>query len=239
MSVLEWDKVGERFFETGIDRGVLYPVNGAINGPGVPWNGLTNISEDTSGEVKSFYLDGVKYLDHHVPGSYSAKLEAFTYPDVLDELTGIAPYAPGIYLHDQTAKVFHLSYRTGVGNDLDQEIGYKLHIVYNVMAIPSSSGITTIGESVDLTKMSWDLSGTPPQMLGARPTAHISLHSRKIDLEFLGIVEALLYGTNEIPAVEGVPAGEGTEAVEAQEAIPGTEPMLPTLVDLLTLIEGV
>jgi hypothetical protein len=210
MSILEWDKIGERFFETGIDRGVLYTVDGAA----VPWNGLTNVAENTTSEVKEFWLDGVKYLDHHVPGSYSAKMEAFTYPDVLDELTGIALYAPGVYLHDQKAKIFHLSYRTRVGNDIDSELGYKIHVIYNVMALAAAPSMSTIGENVEPSKFSWDLSGTPPQMFGARPTAHIHLDSRELDPTLLEDLEILLYGSEE------------------------TDPNLPLMVDLLALIEG-
>lgn len=210
MTVLEWDKIGERYFENGIDRGVLYPVDGAA----VPWNGLTNVSENTTGEVKSFWMDGVKYLDHYVPGSYSAKLEAFTYPDELEALTGTARYAPGVYLHDQRAQTFHLSYRTRVGNDIDQNAGYKLHIVYNVMAVPSSSGMATLSDTVEPAKMSWDLTGTPPQMFGMRPTSHISLHSLSIDPALLESIENLLYG------------------------VANADPALPSMVDLLTLIEG-
>jgi hypothetical protein len=210
MTVLEWNRAGQRFFETGVDRGVLYLPDGTA----VPWNGLTNITENTTGEVKSFWMDGVKYLDHYVPGSYSAKLEAFTYPDELEDLTGTARYAPGVYLHDQRSRAFHLSYRTGVGNDIDQNAGYKLHIVYNVMAIPSSSGMATLSNTVEPAKMSWDLTGTPPQMFGMRPTSHISLHSLSIDPAVLETVEALLYGSA------------------------NTDPTLPSMVDLLTLIEG-
>lgn len=210
MTALEWDKVGERFFETGVDRGVLYTTNGAA----AAWNGLTNVQENTTGEVKSYFMDGIKYLDHHVPGSYSAKLEAFTYPDILDELTGVAAYVPGVYLHDQAARIFHLSYRTGVGNDVDQSLGHKIHIVYNVMALPSSSGLSTIGENVDPAKMSWDLTGTPPQMFGVRPTAHISLHTLTIDPDLLADLEGMLYGTA------------------------GIDPTLPGMVDLLARIEG-
>lgn len=210
MTALEWDKIGERFFETGIDRGVLFTVDGLA----FPWNGLTGITENTTSEVKEYWMDGVKYLDHHVPGSYSAKLEAFTYPDVLDELTGTSLYAPGVYLHDQKARIFHLAYRTGVGNDLAQDLGYKLHIIYNVMAQVSASSINTLSDSVEPVKFSWDLSGTPPQMFGARPTAHISLHSLGISPTLLANIEGLLYGTAE------------------------AEPALPSMVDLLTLIEG-
>lgn len=211
MTALEWDRTGERFFETGIDRGVLYTVGGVA----VPWNGLTNVTENSTGEVKAFYMDGVKYLDHHAPGAYSAKLEAFTYPEELEELTGTARYAPGVYLHDQKARVFHLSYRTKIGNELNSELGYKIHVIYNVMALPSGAAMATIGENVEPAKMSWDLSGTPPQMFGVRPTAHISLHSLGIDPALLVTLEDLLYGTAE------------------------ANPALPSMVDLLTLIEGV
>jgi hypothetical protein len=210
MTALEWDKVGERFFETGVDRGVLYPRDGVA----VPWNGLTNITEDPSREVKSYYLDGIKYLDHYVPGSYSAKLDAFTYPDELEELTGTMVYAPGVFLHDQRAKVFHLSYRTGVGNDIDPNLGYKIHILYNVMAVPAGAGLASLNDRVAPAAFSWALTGTPPQMFGVRPTSHVSLHSRLIDPGLLETIEGLLYGTED------------------------ADPALPGMVDLLTLIEG-
>lgn len=210
MAVLEWDRVGERFFETGIDRGVLFTTEAEA----FVWNGLTEVSEETNTEIKSYWLDGVKYLDHHVPGSYSAKLSAFTYPDVLDELTGVARFAPGVFLHDQKARIFHLSYRTGVGNDVDPNLGYKLHIVYNVMAVPSGVAHGTIGENVEPSAFSWSLTGTPPQMFGARPTAHISLHSRTIDDDLLEQIEGMLYGTEE------------------------ADPVLPSMVDLLALLES-
>lgn len=210
MTTLEWDRTGERFFEVGVERGVLFTTDGVA----VPWNGLTQITENTEREVKSYWMDGVKYLDHHVPGSYSAKLEAFTYPDVLDELTGTKRYAPGVYLHDQSAKVFHLSYRTGIGNDLDPELGYKLHVVYNVMAAPSGTGLATVSDTTDPATFSWDLTGTPSQMFGARPTCHISMQSPFVDPELLQSIEALLYGTAD------------------------ADPALPAMVDLLTMIEG-
>jgi hypothetical protein len=210
MTVLEWDRTGERVFEAGVNRGVLF----TIDGDAFPWNGLINVTEETTREVKSYWMDGMKYLDHHVPGSYSAKLDAYTYPDILDELTGVWRFAPGVFLHDQRAKVFHLSYRTGVGNDIDQNLGYKLHLIYNVMAVPSGVGFSTVGENVAPSTFSWNLSGTPQQMFGARPTSHISLNSLFISPELLETIEALLYGS-----------------VDA-------DPALPSMVDLLTLIEG-
>lgn len=209
MTVLEWDKVGERFYETGLDRGVLFTRDGLA----YAWNGLTNVSENSESEVKSYWMDGVKYLDRHIPGSYSAKLEAFTYPDVLDDLTGTANYVPGVYLHDQRAQIFHLSYRTGVGNDLSQELGYKLHIIYNVMAVPSGAAFDTIGENVDPGKFSWDLTGTPPAIFGARPTSHIHLDSRYIDPDLLAEIETTLYGTEE------------------------SNPALPPIADLLNFVD--
>lgn len=210
MTALEWDKIGERFFETGVDRGVLY----TVDGDAFPWNGLTSVTENTEREVKPYYMDGVKYLDHHVPGAYAAQLEAFTYPEILDELTGVGRFSPGVWLHDQTAQVFHLSYRTRVGNDLDSELGYRIHIVYNVMAIPSGTAMTTLGENVDPAAFSWSLTATPSQMFGARPTSHISIRSQTMAPALLSSIEAVLYGTADEDAT------------------------LPTLVDLLTLVEG-
>lgn len=208
MTVLEWDKIGERFFETGIDRGVLFTTGGAA----VAWNGLTQISENPERSVKDYYMDGVKYLEQHLPGTYSAKLEAFTYPDIVDELTGSARYAPGVFLHDQHARAFHLSYRTGVGNDVDPTLGYKVHVVYNVIAVPSAVGLNTRDDSVEPVKFSWDLSSIQQVAVAARPTSHISLHSRLMNPSVLAGVEARLYGTN------------------------ATNPSLPSMADLLTLI---
>lgn len=209
MTVLEWDKVGERFYETGLDRGVLF----TSDGDAYAWNGLTNVSENTQLEVKSYWMDGVKYLDHDTPGAYSAKLEAFTYPDILDELTGTMSYTPGVYLHNQNARIFHLSYRTGIGNDVSQELGYKLHIIYNVMAVPSGASFSTLAEAVEPGTFSWDLMSTPPAMFGARPTSHIHLDSRYVSPTLLQNIEAMLYGTEDADSA------------------------LPTMVDLLTFID--
>src|SRR4051812_21172071 len=209
MTVLEWDKIGDRRYETGVDRGVLFTQDGIA----VPWNGLTSVTETVSREVKSYYIDGIKYLDHHIPGSYSAKLQAFTYPDELETLLGMAEYAPGVFLHDQRTKLFHLSYRTLIGNDIEgTEHGYKIHIVYNILAVPSDKAMDSISDSVSLDPFEWELSGTPSLMFGVRPTAHISLDSRKIDSTLLDTLEGLIYGTAEL------------------------DPSLPSLVDLLALV---
>jgi hypothetical protein len=217
MTVLEWDKAGDRTYQTGVDRGVLFPPGGAA---AVPWNGLTSVTETVGRDVKSYYVDGVKYLDHHIPGSYAAKLSAFTYPDELEALLGTAEYSPGIFLHDQRAKLFNLSYRTLIGNDIDgTDHGYRLHIVYNVLAIPSDKTMDSISNSISADPFEFDLSGTPNVMFGVRPTSHISIDSRKVDSEILATVEGLLYGT---PHVD--------------DDHPGTDPALPSFITLIGLM---
>lgn len=209
MTAIAWDEVGARRWQTGIDHGVLYLPDASA----VPWNGLTNLTEDLTREVKSYYLDGVKYLDHHVPGSYKATLSAFTYPDEFDELLGNKEYAPGVFLHDQNTQLFSLSYRTLVGDDLSSEPSeYKIHIVYNVQASAAAAGFSSMSDNVTPGAFSWELTGTPAQMFGIRPTSHISFDSRRMNPGDLAEIEDLLYGTVE------------------------TEPLLPELVDLLELV---
>lgn len=210
MTALTWDKIGERRYETGVDHGVLY----LPTGDGIPWNGLVSISETKTREVKSYYLDGIKYLDQQIPSAYSAKLGAYTYPDELEEILGNAPYVPGVVLHDQNPRRFDLSYRTLEGNDLDGiDGGYKIHIVWNVMAVPSDVTFDTIGkDSAAPGLFEWNLTGAPQQMYGIRPTSHMSVHSRSVDPAVLAEVEAALYGTEE------------------------ADPHLPSLVSLLSMV---
>lgn len=223
MTALEWDKIGDRRYETGVDRGVLFPKDGAA----VAWNGLVSVTESVSRDVKSYYLDGVKYLDRHVPGSYSAKLSAFTYPDELEELLGMREYVPGVFLHDQRAKLFNLSYRTLVGNDTNStEHGYKIHIIYNVLAVPNDNAMASLKDSTDLSPFEWTLSGTPNIMLGVRPTAHISLESERIDSAFLDSLEFLLYG------------GPSTGAGTLEDPIVTNDPKLPSFFELISMLDA-
>lgn len=210
MTALAWDQAGERRYETGVDHGVLYPPGEAA----VPWNGLISVSETVSREVKPYYIDGVKFLDHHVPGSYSAKLAAYTYPDEMDELVGTREFAPGIFMHDQRSpQLFNLSYRTRVANDIAGfDYGYKIHILYNLLAVLSDTTMSTIGESVEPQSFEWSIYGTPTPMTGVRPTSHISLDSRRIDSSMLATLEDLLYGSA------------------------SANPALPTVIDLLALV---
>lgn len=193
MAKLVWDKVGDRRFETGVDRGVLF----LLDGRAIPWNGLTLVGETVDSEVKTFYLDGIKYLDHHVSGSYTNRIQAFTYPDELDELTGTSPFVPGVFLHDQRSKLFHLSYRTLVGNDVQGiDYGYKIHLLYNLLAVSSDVEIETLKDTLEPKAFEWTLTGTPPRMFGGRPTNHISLDSRLLDPVRLQNFERLLYGSD-------------------------------------------
>lgn len=197
MTALVWDKSGEKIYQTGLDRGVLFLQNGTV----AVWNGLISVEETTPRETKAYYLDGVKYLEYDSPGDFSAKLTAFTYPDEFDEVNGIlqpAP-APGLHIHDQPLKSFNLSYRTKIGDDLiGTEAGYLLHIIFNVLANPDSHEYSTLSLSESApTEFSWTLSAKPVRGAGLwRPTAHISIDSREVSPGLLQFFEEMIYGTN-------------------------------------------
>lgn len=191
MTALLWDKIGERVFQTGVDRGVLYP----FEGPGVAWNGLTAVTESPNQEIKPFYMDGVKYLECAVPGDFAGELRAFTYPDEFDAVNGIV-FDDGFFFHNQPPAHFGLSWRTLLGDDVDGlDRGYKIHIVYNAMVNPSNIVYPTVGEQVAPMEFIWNLSAIPIHIAGHKPTAHITIDSTKIDPGQLVLIENALYGT--------------------------------------------
>lgn len=193
MTALMWDEVGARFYQTGVDHGVLYLQDGTA----VAWNGLTGVEEDSTSELKAYWLDGVKYLQNLIPGDFAGKLKAFTYPEEFDTVAGMSPLAPGFDLYDQPVQSFNLSYRTMIGNDLDPELGYKIHILYNVIASPDATGFKTLTDSgTDPVEFSWSLSGTPERLAGYRPTVHVSLDSTHTPPEVMQVMEEQLYGTD-------------------------------------------
>jgi hypothetical protein len=203
MTRLDWNTVGSRFYEAGVDRGVLY-VDGY---PGVPWNGLTSIEESPSGgDPKSFYIDGVKYLAIPSAEEYEGTITAFTYPDEFVQCDGGVEPRSGLFLTHQRRKPFGLSYRTMVGNDNTEAFGYKLHIIYNALTSPSDRSNGTLKDSTDPTDFSWKITCKPPAMPGYRPTSHIVMDSRTTDPSVLSTVEDILYGTDEdqsrIPTLE-------------------------------------
>ena len=206
MAALVWDKVGERLYQTGIDRGVLYLQDGKV----AVWNGLINVEESANSELKSFYLDGVKYLENLSPSDFLGKLTAFTYPDEFDLVNGLSYVAPGMTLYEQPPKSFNLSYRSRIGNDIEgTDFGYKIHILYNVVANPESHAFETITDSdVQPIQFSWNLTGTPPKIKKFRPTVHVSVDSRKTPPEILTLLESQLYGTEKsspsLPTIQEV-----------------------------------
>lgn len=191
MATLVWDQVGERVFETGISKAVLYTSDGAF-----PWNGLTAIEETANDEIEPVYFDGVKVNDMVTLGDYSAQLKAFTYPDRFHACQGIIEDISGFYVADQYRERFGLSYQTRVGDDTNPEAGYKLHLAYNLIAIPSDRGFETISDTVDPLEFEWAISGIPMPMDGYRPTAHLIFDSRQIDKNMMSDLEEILYGSD-------------------------------------------
>lgn len=192
MSRIEWNKAGERYFEAGVDQTVLYP----YVGPGVPWNGVTSVSESTSGgDLESLYFDGTKYLDIVSGENFQAELTAFSAPPEFASSDGQKALSPGLFVTQQPRKTFGLCYRTLIGNDLvGAEHGYKLHVVYNCTASPSGRNNVTIGSTVTPGTRSWTINTVPPPATTFKPTAHLVLDSTLIDPYAMEQVEALLYG---------------------------------------------
>lgn len=186
---ITWDNVGERRYETGIDHGVLYPFSGTP----VPWNGLVSVAESQSQSVTPQYIDGIKFHEEHRSGDYRVKVKAITYPDVLDRLTGLSERVSGVLLGEQQASTFHLSYRTLVGDDVNGVSHYKLHIVYNCLAIPSDHSYDTVGSSSSVPTFDWDLSSLPIAIFGIRPVSHVVFDSRRINPGSLAAIEASMY----------------------------------------------
>lgn len=193
MTALVWDPLEERFYETGIERGVLYPVGGT---PAV-WNGLVSVAESPGRESKVYYHDGLRILERLIAPGYSAKLSAFTYPEALEALLGNQQLAPGVSLHDQRVGQFHLAYRTRIGNPLQgSDYAYKLHLVYNLIVNPGDITHQTISDDPSQIA-TFDFTITGMQTLwGTQPVNHISFDSRTIDPTRLAEIEAGLYGTD-------------------------------------------
>lgn len=193
MSRLTWGATGKRYYETGVDRGVLY-----IGGqPGVPWTGLTSVSESpTGGEARPYYLDGVKYLNLSSGEEFEATIDAFSSPPEFGPCDGTASIQNGLFVTQQPRKSFGLSYRTMIGNDVDgSEHAYKIHLVYNAIAAPSDRTNNAIGESAEPMSLSWSITTLPPILTGFKPTAHFVIDSRSTPTEVLLEVEDILYGS--------------------------------------------
>lgn len=202
MSKLVWDKTGERFYETGVKQGVLYVMNPADPDKpypkGVAWNGLTAVTESPSGaEATALYADDIKYLNLMSNEEFGATIEAYTYPDEFAECDGSAALATGVMIGQQKRKTFGLSYVTTLGNDTEgNDYGYKLHIIYGALAAPSEKAYATINDSPEAITFSWEVSTTPVNVTGFKPTASITIDSTKADETKLAALEAILYGSD-------------------------------------------
>ena len=196
MSKLVWDKTGERLYETGVKNGVLYPMVDGAYPKGIVWNGLTAVTESPSGaEATPLYADDIKYLNLMSAEEFGATVEAYTYPDEFAECDGSASLGAGVTIGQQPRKTFGLSYKTTVGNDVDNDNhGYKLHLIYGAMASPSEKAYSTINDSPEAITFSWELTTTPVNVTGFKPTASLTIDSTKIAPEKLAAIEALLYG---------------------------------------------
>lgn len=211
MAKLVWDQAGQKLFETGVDHGVLF-VSDRQGGyqPGVVWNGLTSVAENPSGaEANPVYADNIKYLNIISAEEFGATIEAYTYPDEFMECDGSAEVVAGVNIGQQARKTFALCYRTRIGNDVaGDNLGYKIHIIYNCQAAPSGKTYSTVNESPEAITFSWELSTTPVPVEGFRPTATVVIDSTKVSASALAAVEAVLYGNEEedaqLPSIENL-----------------------------------
>lgn len=204
MAVLEWGTSGQRFFEVGTDRGVLYPTTG----DGVAWNGLMSVSESpTGGDPRPYYIDGFKYLNLATSEEFAATIEAFSAPSEFDICDGTASIHNGLFVTQQRRQQFGFSYRTKVGNDEEGlNLGYKIHLVYNALAGPVQRNNVTINDSAEPLTLSWDITTAPMEISGFKPSAHFIIDSRKTPKSVLSLIEDVIYGTSisapRLPSVE-------------------------------------
>ena len=208
MTKLNWDVQGERYYETGVSKGVLYPFKEGKYSKGVAWNGLTAVTESPSGaEPTPLYADNIKYLNLLSNEEFAATVEAYTYPDEFAECDGSAELATGVSVGQQKRIPFGMSYVTKLGNDTDgQDYGYKIHLIYGALAKPSQKNYATINDNPEAITFSWELSTTPVAVPNLKPTACITIDSTKVGSDKLKKIEDKLYGTETEEAALPTPA---------------------------------
>lgn len=221
---IKWDETGERFFETGIDHGVLYPIDaeGAYS-QGYGWNGLTAVNESPEGgEPTALYADNIKYLEMMSAEEWKGSIEAYMYPDAFEECDGSKSPVAGLSFGQQARRKFGMAYRTRVGNDIDGDAhGYKIHLLYGLMASPSDKGYETVNDSPDAITFSWDISSTPVAVNdNYKPLSTIVIDSTKLNPTKLAALEAVLWGTD---------PDETTQTA-------GTAPRLPMPAEILSMV---
>ena len=254
--IIEWDKTGEKAFELGVDHVVLYPLDESKvktksadqYGPGVPWNGVTSISESPEGgDANDLWADNIKYASLRATETFGATVEAYTYPEEFAVLDGSVSYAnaPGMYIGQQKRGKFGLCYRTRVGNDAKEEAGYKYHLIYGCMAAPSERSFETVNDSPDAITFSWEIDTTPVNMgthetIEAKPLSNITIDETKIPANKKANLETLLqklYGTPAVAAVQGHGSVGDTDyvaPVSAVEAVPAYLPLPDEVYSILS-----
>lgn len=199
MTALQWDVVGERFYETGVDQGVLYlPDGSGVYDTGVAWNGLTTVTEKPTGAAATpQWADNMKYLNLVSREEFGATVQAFTYPEEFSVCDGTVEPTPGLAVHQQTRKQFGLCYRSLLGNDVDgDDYGYKLHLIYGALATPSDKAYATVNDTPAAIQFSWDLTTIPVAVTGHKPSSLLVIDSTQVDATALAALQAILYGDN-------------------------------------------
>lgn len=199
---LIWDKTGERLYETGVSKGVLYPQTSGAYPKGVAWNGLTAVNESPEGaEATPLYADNIKYLNLMSAENFKASIEAYTYPDEFAECNGETELTEGVSIGQQARKPFGMSYQTKVGNDVDADAhGYKIHLIYGALAAPSEKAYSTVNDNPEAITFSWEVSTTPVEVTGFKPTASLVIDSTKVAKEKMAAIETILYGDDDTEA---------------------------------------
>lgn len=230
MSKIIWDAAGEHKYENGVDHGVLYALDqhtaaGATWKNGVAWNGLTSVTQSPEGaEPTAIYADNIKYLNILSVEDFKATIEAYTYPDEFAACDGSAELLAdsGIFLDQQERKLFCLAYRTKIGNDLTPEAGFKIHLIYNALAAPSERAYETINDSPEAATFSWEISTTPVEVAGMKPTAHLVIDSTKVDPAKLTKIMDALFGVD----------------ADSEHGIEASDPHILMPSDILTILQG-
>lgn len=192
MAALQWDETGSRYYEGGVDRAVLYLDNGLV----VPWNGIISVSSDSPYTTSDVYYDGRKINNLVSIDSFKGRIRAFTYPDEFLPYEGYGIGEQGLQYGEQRPRTFSMAYRTSIGSDSD-DIGehYKIHVLYNVTAIPATKTYQTLSMDSSPSEFEWAISAVPEDVYGFRPTSHIIVDTRNASPWFVDDLEEILYGT--------------------------------------------
>ena len=198
---IKWDQDGERLYQTGVSRGVVYVKDGTTYGKAVPWNGLTSVEESPSGaEANPLYADDIKYLNLISKEEYACTIGAYTYPDEFAECDGSKAITTGVYINQQKRKAFGFCYTSKIGNDTDgADYGYYIHLVYNCQAAPSSRSHNTENESPEAAELSWEISTTPVEVTDGTPTANLDIDCTQLTTAQVEALENKLFGTGSTP----------------------------------------